>query len=162
MKAFIGLGSNLADPQSQVLSALQDLAALPKTQCIAKSSLYKSPPMGPQDQPDYINAAAELDTGLSPYALLDALQKIEHQHGRIKQRHWGERTLDLDILLYDQQQIEDARLHVPHKGIADRAFVLYPLAEIAPDLIIPSLGPIERLLVSCPQDNLQRIEMNEI
>lgn len=162
MRVFIGLGSNLADPRNQVLSAQKALATMATTQCIMMSSLYKSPPMGPQDQPDYINAVAELNTDLSPHLLLDALKQIEQQHGRQKKRHWGERTLDLDILLYGEQQINDARLQVPHKGLAERAFVLYPLAEIAPDLIIPHFGPIEKLLALCPQGTLERIEMNSI
>jgi 2-amino-4-hydroxy-6-hydroxymethyldihydropteridine diphosphokinase len=158
MQAFIGLGSNLAAPQQQVLLAQCDLSALPETAFIRHSSLYKSPPMGPQDQPDFINAVSAIDTTLSPDALLNHLQQIEHQHGRVKQRHWGERTLDLDILLYDDWQIEESHLHVPHKGIAERAFVLYPLAEIAPNLDIPGLGPIAELLASCPKSGLERLE----
>lgn len=162
MRVFIGLGSNLANPQTQVLSAQQDLASMPMTQWISISSLYKSPPMGPQDQPDYINAVVALETTLSPYDLLSQLQQIEQHHGRIKKRHWGERTLDLDILLYGEQQIDEADLQIPHKGIAERAFVLYPLAEIAPDLNIPKHGQIAKLLALCPQDNLERIEINDI
>jgi len=162
MKVFIGLGSNLANPQTQVLSALKDLAALPKTEYIEASSLYKSPPMGPQDQPDYVNAAACLETALTPHELLAQLQQIEQQHGRVKQRHWGERTLDLDILLYGQQEIHAPDLEIPHIGIADRAFVLYPLAEIAPNLMIPKLGQIAELLKHCPQDSLERLETNKI
>ena len=158
MQVFIGLGSNLADPQQQVLLAQRDLSALPETTCIAHSSLYKSPPMGPQDQPDFINAVSAIETTLSPDTLLDYLQQIERQHGRVKQRHWGERTLDLDILVYGDRQIEDAHLHVPHKGIAERAFVLYPLAEIAPNLDIPGLGPIAQLLALCPKSGLERLE----
>jgi 2-amino-4-hydroxy-6-hydroxymethyldihydropteridine diphosphokinase len=162
MQVFIGLGSNLVDPHDQILSAQQDLAALPQTVCISHSSLYKSPPMGPQDQPDFINAVSAIDTTLAPDTLLNHLQQIEQQHGRVKQRHWGERTLDLDILLYDNWQIEDAHLHVPHKGIAERAFVLYPLAEIAPNLEIPGLGPIAKLLALCPKSGLERLEIKEI
>ncbi len=162
MKAYIGLGSNLGNPQIQVVSAQQELAKLPQTQLIAASSLYKSPPMGPKDQPDYINAVVGLETNLSPNDLLGHLQKIEQQHGRVKQRHWGERTLDLDILLYGQQQIEEEHLQVPHKGIAERAFVLYPLAEIAPELVISDLGEINTLLKHCPVDGLIRIENSEI
>jgi 2-amino-4-hydroxy-6-hydroxymethyldihydropteridine diphosphokinase len=162
MKVYIGLGSNLANPETQVLSAQQDLAKLPLTQDIAMSSLYKSPPMGPKDQPDYINAVVALETSLSPNDLLSQLQEIEQQHGRVRQRHWGERTLDLDILLYGDEQINEPHLHVPHKGIADRAFVLYPLAEIAPNLLIPKFGHITELLASCPKDGLERLEKNEI
>ena len=162
MKVYIGLGSNLANPETQVLSAQQDLAKLPLTQHIAMSSLYKSPPMGPKDQPDYINAVVALETSLSPNDLLSRLQEIEQQHGRVRQRHWGERTLDLDILLYGDEQINEPHLHVPHKGIAERPFVLYPLAEIAPNLLIPKFGHITELLASCPKDGLERLEKNEI
>jgi len=158
MRVFIGLGSNLADPQRQVEAAQKALQALPTTQWVASSSLYKSPPMGPQDQPDYINAVVALDTELSPHALLDCLQQIEQQHGRVRERHWGERTLDLDILLYGDVVIDDARLHVPHPGIAQRAFVIYPLAEIDEDIVIPGKGTIQSLLKQCPRDGLERFE----
>ncbi|MEX0614985.1 MAG: 2-amino-4-hydroxy-6-hydroxymethyldihydropteridine diphosphokinase, partial [Methylophaga sp.] len=107
MLAYIGLGSNLEAPAEQIKTALTDLQSLPATQLLKTSSLYASPPMGPQDQPDYINAVALLDTTLSAHDLLNALQAIEQQHGRQRKRHWGERTLDLDILLYGQQMIED-------------------------------------------------------
>jgi 2-amino-4-hydroxy-6-hydroxymethyldihydropteridine diphosphokinase len=158
MRIFIGLGSNLADPVSQITAAQKDLQTLPMTQWVANSSLYKSPPMGPQDQPDYINAVVELDTLLSPHDLLDCLQQIEQQHGRVRSRHWGERTLDLDLLLYGDEIIADERLQVPHPGIAQRAFVIYPLAEIDPDIVIPAKGAISELLLSCPRDGLERIE----
>lgn len=114
--------------------------------------------MGPADQPDYINAVAELSTELSPHALLDALQAIEQQHGRTRQgQRWGPRTLDLDILLYSDQQINDVRLQVPHPGIAMRSFVLYPLAEILPGCDIPGMGSLQALLKNCPDDELQRM-----
>jgi len=158
MRVFIGLGSNLADPQQQVRSAQKALKTLPMTQWVASSSLYKSPPMGPQDQPDYINAVVELETILSPHDLLDCLQQIEQQQGRVRARHWGERTLDLDLLLYGDEIIADDRLHVPHPGIAQRAFVIYPLAEIDADIVIPEKGAISELLLSCPRDGLERIE----
>ncbi len=158
MRVFIGLGSNLADPKGQVQAAQKALQALPTTTWLASSSLYKSPPMGPQDQPDYINAVVALDTELSPHDLLDCLQQIEQQHGRVRERHWGERTLDLDILLYGEDIIADDRLQVPHPGIAQRAFVIYPLAEIDADIVIPGKGAIQPLLTQCPRDGLTRFE----
>jgi 2-amino-4-hydroxy-6-hydroxymethyldihydropteridine diphosphokinase len=158
MRIFIGLGSNLADPESQVHAAQKALQTLPETQWVASSSLYKSPPMGPQDQPDYINAVIELETMLSPHNLLDCLQQIEQQQGRVRERHWGERTLDLDLLLYGDKIIADDRLQVPHPGIAQRAFVIYPLAEIAADIVIPGKGLITTLLAACPRDGLERFE----
>jgi 2-amino-4-hydroxy-6-hydroxymethyldihydropteridine diphosphokinase len=162
MRVFIGLGSNLADPEAQVKSAITDIDRLSAVQFLRSSSLYKSPPMGPQDQPDYINAVIEVQTHLSAHELLDYLQKIEQQHGRLRQRHWGERTLDLDLLIFGENQIDDERLQVPHPGIAERSFVLYPLAEIAPELVIPGLGEIRTLLKHCPVNGLIRIENSEI
>ena len=158
MRAYIGLGSNLADPIEQVKMAINNLQSLSDSQLVTWSSLYASPPMGPQDQPDYINAVAERETALTAHQLLDALQAIEQQQGRIRKRHWGERTLDLDVLIYGQNEIDDARLQIPHPGIALRAFVLYPLAEIAPDLKIPNVGKIEQLLQHCPRDGLRKLE----
>ncbi len=158
MRAYIGLGSNLADPIEQVKTAIINLQLLPQTELIAWSSLYASPPMGPQDQPDYINAVVEIETVLSAHQLLDALQVVEQQQGRTRNRHWGERTLDLDVLLYGQHTVDDVRLKVPHPGIALRAFVLYPLAEISPDLSIPNLGNIEQLLQYCPSEGLIKLE----
>ncbi len=162
MRAFIGLGSNLANPAVQVQTAIADIEKLVAVQLINCSSLYKSPPMGPQDQPDYINAVVEIETDLSAHDLLDHLQMIELQHGRVRQRHWGERTLDLDLLVFGDSRINDARLQVPHPGIAQRSFVLYPLAEIAPELVISDLGEINTLLKHCPVDGLIRIENSEI
>lgn len=161
MLAYVGLGSNLDAPAEQVQTALTDLQSLPATQLLKKSSLYASPAMGPQDQPDYINAVALLDTALSAHDLLTALQAIEQQHGRQRKRHWGERTLDLDILLYGQQMIEDERLSVPHPGLSQRAFVVYPLLEIAGDITIPGLGSLQAIAARCPRGTLQPVESNE-
>lgn len=143
--AYIGLGSNLEDPAAQVRRALHELAALPGTELQRASQLYRSPPMGPPGQPDYINAVAALATRLEPEALLDALQAIEQAHHRRRLQRWGPRTLDLDILLYGQAQLHSPRLTVPHPGIAARAFVLQPLAEIAPTLEIPGAGALSSL-----------------
>lgn len=114
--------------------------------------------MGPGDQPDYVNAIAAIDTALSAFALLDALQAIENSHGRTRSKQrWGPRTLDLDLLLFGDATIDDPRLKVPHPGISERAFVLHPLYEIAPDLTIPNLGPLTELLHKCPPQRLQRL-----
>ncbi len=136
--AYIGLGSNLDEPAAQVCAAFEALAAIPASQLQRRSRLYGNPPMGPQDQPDYVNAAAELATTLSPRELLEALQAIERRHGRVRGgRRWGPRVIDLDLLLYGNALIEEAGLRVPHPGLTERAFVLVPLAEIAPALVLP-------------------------
>ncbi len=155
--AYIGLGSNLADPRQQVCDAITALQHLPHCRLIASSRLYRSKPMGPAEQPDYINAVAALETSLSPFALLDGLQAIEQQQGRERDgQRWGPRTLDLDLLLYGEQQIDDARLKVPHAGLAVRNFVLYPLQEIAADdLIVPGLGRLKTLVQNCSQNGLE-------
>jgi 2-amino-4-hydroxy-6-hydroxymethyldihydropteridine diphosphokinase len=155
---YIGLGSNLADPIAQIKSAIVAIDALDDVTVVAQSSLYSSPPMGPQDQPDFVNAVIEVDTHLFAHALLDALQAIEIEQGRVRKRHWGERTIDLDLLVYGENQLDDERLTVPHPGIALRAFVIHPLAEIAPNSVIPTLGSIANLVENCPLDGLQRIE----
>lgn len=162
MRVYIGLGSNLDDPQAQIKTAIADIGSIAETALVQSSSLYQSPPMGPQDQPDYINAVISVETTLSPHVLLDALQAIEQSHGRIRKRHWGERTLDLDILLFADKVIDDERLTVPHPGLVDRAFVVYPLAEVAPDLIIPNLGSVKQIQEKCPPGGLQQVENNEL
>ncbi len=152
---YIGIGANLDGPVQQVSRALDELAALPRTRLVKKSSLYRTPPMGPPDQPDYINAVAELDTWLTPLALLDELQRIEQLHRRVRgAQRWGPRTLDLDLLLYGAQKIEQPRLRVPHPGLAERAFVLLPLVEIAPALAVPGLGALADLKASISSDGI--------
>lgn len=136
-RAYIGLGSNLDQPARQLCQAIDTLRKTPDLQIISVSSLYRSAPMGPADQPDYINAVAELTTSLAPLELLDVLQSIENLQGRVRDRHWGPRTLDLDILLIDGLKLDEPRLILPHPGLFQRNFVLYPLAEIAPDLVLP-------------------------
>lgn len=136
--AFIGLGSNLAQPAQQIANAIQKIEHIEHSSIIDVSSLYFSKPMGPQDQPDYMNAVLSLETLLSPIALLDALQSIENSAGRVrKDDRWGARILDLDILLFGNEVINNERLIVPHYGLKLREFVLIPLAEIAPQLILP-------------------------
>lgn len=143
---YIALGSNLNMPIQQLKLAIQAMADLPDTEIKKVSSLYQSQPLGPQDQPDYVNAVACLDTGLSPLALLDALQNIENEQGRIRLRRWGERTLDLDILLYDNQIIHNERLTVPHYDMQNREFVIVPLYEISPELILPDGVSLQQLV----------------
>lgn len=143
---WIGLGSNLENPVKQVSDALIELANLPNTHLLKASSLWQSKPFGPQDQPDFINAVAELATDLEPLMLLTHLQAIETLHQRKRERHWGPRTLDLDILLYDKLVLTDEKLTLPHPGIAQRAFVLCPLAELNENLLIPSLGTVKQLI----------------
>jgi len=156
--AYIGLGSNLSSPETQLKAARLAITDLPGVCEMAFSSLYRSPPMGPQDQPDYVNAVMAIGTDMSAIELLRCLQKIELDQGRVrKDQRWGARTLDLDILLYGQQMINQPDLIVPHYGLAERAFVLYPLQEIAPETEVPGLGKLTHLLESCPLDGLERI-----
>jgi 2-amino-4-hydroxy-6-hydroxymethyldihydropteridine diphosphokinase len=155
--AFIGLGSNLGDPDAQLNRAIQELAMVPQSRLTGCSSVYRSAPMGPQDQPEYRNAVARLDTALEPEALLDEMERIEEAHGRRRTRHWGPRTLDLDILLYGVELIATERLTIPHPGIAERNFVLYPLAELDSKLEIPGLGALRSLLGDCPDAGLTRL-----
>ena len=128
---YIGLGSNLGDSREILAEAVVKLATLGQ---VKTSKLYQSPPMGPQDQPDYFNAVVQLTTDLAPLDLLDQLQRFEQEAGRVRLRHWGERTLDLDLLLYGEQQIQNERLTVPHVGVLEREFVLLPLLDIDPFL----------------------------
>jgi 2-amino-4-hydroxy-6-hydroxymethyldihydropteridine diphosphokinase len=153
-QAFIGLGSNLAEPLEQINRALQELAQLPETQLLAQSRLYRSRAVGPGEQPDYVNAVALLETGLTPLNLLDALQALEQSHRRVRLEHWGPRTLDLDILLVDQLIIESERLRVPHPYLKLRNFVLYPLADIDTHLILPCGTSVAELIAQCPPDGL--------
>ena len=157
--AYIGLGSNLDNPESQLKTAIEALTGLPQTRLQARSSLYRSAPMGPQHQPDYVNAVVQLRTGLEPEALLDQLQGIEREQGRVRAQHWGPRTLDLDILLYGEDVVATERLKIPHPGIAERSFVLYPLAEINGQLEIPGLGGVGSLMEQCPDAGLSRLSI---
>ncbi|GGO71075.1 2-amino-4-hydroxy-6-hydroxymethyldihydropteridine diphosphokinase [Bowmanella pacifica] len=153
-RCYIGLGSNLDQPQEQLLQALRMLDQPSVAKLLRSSSFYASKPMGPQDQPDYVNAVAVVETLLAPLDFLHALQTIENHQGRVRERRWGARTLDLDILLYDDQVIELPELTVPHYGMAEREFVLYPLFEIAPDLVMPDGRKLGVLLDACPGNGL--------
>ncbi|MGE6992625.1 2-amino-4-hydroxy-6-hydroxymethyldihydropteridine diphosphokinase [Pseudomonas sp. NPDC047961] len=158
-RVYIGLGSNLAEPRRQLRGALDALTCIRDSQLAAVSSLYLSDPLGPADQPRYNNAVAALDTSLSPLALLDALQAIELAQGRErKAERWGPRTLDLDILLFGNRLISEPRLTVPHYHMHARAFVLYPLAEIAPaELKLADGRTLAELLAACPFEGLERL-----
>lgn len=144
--AFIALGSNLAQPVEQLNAAVKAIAALPQTVIEKISSYYGSKPMGPQDQPDYVNAVLKMQTELSPSVLLDELQRIENKQGRVRLRRWGERTLDLDILLYDDVKMQSERLTIPHYDMQNREFVIVPLAEIAPECILPDGKTVSELM----------------
>lgn len=157
-KVFIGLGSNLDDPLLQLKKAVEYLKQLKMLNVINISSFYSSPPMGPQDQPDFINAVVEVTTSLSAEQLLDELQQIEHKQGRLRSQHWGARTLDLDILLYGSKVIKTGRLTVPHSGISERNFVLYPLSDLLDaSFKIPESGKISELLAACPMAGIRRL-----
>lgn len=144
--ACVALGSNLDDPRLQVERGLAALAALPRTVLSARSRLYRTPPWGMLDQPDFINAAARLETGLAPRALLDALLALEADAGRVRGVRNGPRILDLDLLLYGERVIEEPGFTLPHPRLHERAFVLLPLAEVAPELDVPGRGRVADLL----------------
>ncbi|MGX2950857.1 2-amino-4-hydroxy-6-hydroxymethyldihydropteridine diphosphokinase [Ursidibacter sp. B-7004-1] len=134
--AYVALGSNLDNPIDQLKQAVRSLQTF--TMNLSVSPFYGSKPLGPQDQPDYVNAVVKFDTDLTAIELLDKLQSIENEQGRVRLRHWGERTLDLDILLYDNQQIQMERLTVPHYDMHNREFVIVPLYDLTPDLKLPN------------------------
>lgn len=157
-RAFIALGSNLKNPISQIQQAFEELKQLPGTCVMKQSSLYQSAPVGRLDQPDFINAVALIETYLAPHDLLNALLAIEQNHGRVRESLNAPRTLDLDILLYDDLQCHDEKLTLPHPRMLQRAFVLKPLMEIAPDCHIPSHGHIAPLLATCNGQHLKQIK----
>ena len=154
--AYLGLGSNLANPEQQIHDAIDAFEQLPHVTVLKVSQLYYSRPMGPQDQPDFMNAVISVETELAPIDLLDTLQNIEHEAGRIrKDDRWGPRVLDLDILLYGERIINTERLTVPHYGMKTREFVLIPLAEIAPSLILPDGSSVQELSKNIPNNQLK-------
>lgn len=155
--AFIGLGSNLDDPHSQLQRAFADLDRLPGTHLMARSSLYRSAPLGYLDQPDFVNAVAKIVTVLTPQSLLQSLLNIEHQHGRERTFRNAPRILDLDVLLYGDLQMHEHGLTIPHPQMHLRAFVLQPLLEIAPDCEIPAVGEAQRALRECRGQVLERL-----
>jgi 2-amino-4-hydroxy-6-hydroxymethyldihydropteridine diphosphokinase len=154
---YIGLGSNLGESREQLRRALADIDALSDTRVVACSSFYRSAPVGFLDQPDFVNAVAKITTCLSPQALLAALLHIEHCYGRERVFQNAPRTLDLDVLLYGQSQIQEAGLTVPHPQMHLRAFVLLPLLEVAPDCLIPSIGQAEYAMRDCLDQVLEQL-----
>jgi 2-amino-4-hydroxy-6-hydroxymethyldihydropteridine diphosphokinase len=144
--AYVGIGSNLESPQEQVVSAIREISALPDTVVTRSSSLFRSAPYGPIEQGDFVNAVAAIMTQLTAHQLLSEMRTIEDNHGRARDgERWGPRTLDLDLLVYSDEQIADDVLTVPHPGISERNFVLLPLYELAPHLIVPGQGSVTTL-----------------
>jgi 2-amino-4-hydroxy-6-hydroxymethyldihydropteridine diphosphokinase len=155
--AYVGLGANLEEPRRQVEAALGELGAIPRTRLRKASSLYRSAPVGYAQQPDFVNAVAELDTGLDAATLLGELQAIEARHGRARSFANAPRTLDLDLLLFGDEVLSGRDLTLPHPRMHERAFVLKPLLEIAPGIRIPGRGRAEDALRSCRDQDLRRI-----
>ncbi len=136
MRAYLGIGSNIGDMAAMLDQAVAGLAAVPGIAIVARSADYRTPPWGKTDQPWFLNGAVAIDTDLDPHGLLDACLSVEHDLGRVREERWGPRVIDIDVLAYEGAAVEDARLVLPHRYVRERAFVLVPLAEIAPDLVI--------------------------
>lgn len=156
--AFIGLGANLGDAAAALRSALDSLRQLPESALTGVSRLYRSAPLGPPGQPDYLNAAARLDTRLTPHALLRQLQDIENRHGRVREIRWGARTLDLDLLLFGNDIVLTSDLIVPHTELKNRNFVVIPLLDIDADLTLPDGSPLAALAVAQDAHGLQPLD----
>ena len=156
--AYVGLGANIGQPRRQLQSALEQLNRLPETRLTATSAIYRSAPLGHLDQPEFLNAVVELETALSPEALLDHLQEVERAHGRERPFAGAPRTLDLDLLLYGNAVLATPRITVPHPRMHERAFVLRPLAQIAPQAAIPGRGTARELLCACRDQFAERID----
>lgn len=157
--AYIGLGSNLADPAAQVRLGIAALTRLSDTRVEVCSSLYRTAPVGLLEQPDFINAVCRVRTKLVPVSLMRNLLEIEHAQGRVREGgRGGPRTLDLDLLLYGSESIQSAELTVPHPRLHERAFVLYPLLELEPELVIPGHGSLRQLLAGCAGQRVQRVD----
>ena len=158
VSAFVGLGSNLEGPTGQIALALERISGLPDTEILCVSKLYCSAPLGGIEQPDFLNAVAQLQTGLDATELLHHLLHIERQQGRIRGERWGPRNIDLDLLVYGDVVSDSEELKLPHPGIAERNFVLLPLQEIAPDLVISGLGKVADLAVDWNEPRISRID----
>ena len=156
-RVYVGLGANIEAPERQLTGALDALKSHPAVILEAVSGFYQSRPHGPQNQPDFVNAVALILTELSPWALLDVLKVQEQQQGRSAGEYWGPRPLDLDILVYEDIVITDSRLTVPHPRMAERPFVLWPLAELAPTLMVPGLGLVQDLKATCPDEDIKAL-----
>lgn len=155
---YVGVGSNLAVPLLQVTRGLNELATLEKTHLIMQSSLYRNKPMGPQDQPEYVNAVAALLTQLDSLHLLRALKALEKSLGKQQPvQRWGPRLIDFDLLMYGEQRLQTEELTLPHPGIAERNFVLLPLAEIAPEVVVPGIGRVKTLAARASSDGIVRV-----
>jgi len=156
---YVALGSNLGDRQNHLMRACEDISLLQYTSNLACSSVYETNPMGPENQPDYLNAVCRFGYAGSAFQLLKELQRIEREHGRVKNtQRWTARPLDLDILLFGEECIDDPNLQIPHIGISERSFVLWPLIELEPDLQIPRLGSAKDLRNHCQQFGIKVYE----
>ncbi len=158
-EAFVALGANLENPVRQVQQAISELGAIEYTRVLAISSLYRTAPVGYADQPEFINAVVKLKTGLSPHELLDALHVIENRHGRQRSVRNAPRTLDLDLLMYGSREVTEDDLTLPHPRMHERAFVLLPLAEIAPDVQIPGRGPLSQLIAQVDRGGVEKLDV---
>ncbi len=158
-EAFVGLGANLEDPLQQIKQAIAELDAIEHTRVLVASSLYRSVPVGYANQPDFINAVAKLQTRLSPRDLLDALHVIENRHGRRRSMRNAPRTLDLDLLLYGMLVVHEEGLTLPHPRMHERAFVLLPLAEIAPDAPLPGHAPVSQQLMQVDRSGVEKLDV---
>ena len=155
MRACIGLGGNVGDAVATLRAALHDLDTLPETRLLRASRLYRTPAWGLAEQPDFVNAAALVDTALGARELLDGLLAIERAFGRERRERWGPRVLDLDLLLYGEATIDEPGLRVPHPHLHERVFALVPLLEVAPDAVIPGLGPARDALAKLDRDGIE-------
>lgn len=160
--AYIGLGANLGEPVCTIMAAVQALKTLPGTRLSGLSRLYRSAPLGPPGQPEYINAAARIETGLTAHALLAALQDIENQNGRTRSIRWGARTLDLDLLLYGNDEVLTSTLIVPHIELKNRNFVVIPLLDIDPGLRLPDGVPLANLPAAHDRTGIEQIDAGDI
>lgn len=157
--AYIGLGCNLGDRKATLASAVKALQDHHHCSDVISSSIYETDPMGPQDQPDYLNSVVSTHTELDAHELLKLLQSVEQEHGRVRDgTRWGARTLDLDLLMFGDSVINTPTLTVPHPGLAERSFVLLPLSELAPNLVVPQHGSISELLSQCRQFGIRRLD----
>jgi len=158
IRVYVGLGSNLEDPVAQILEAVEELEMIPDSILVSRSSLYQGKPMGPADQPDYVNAVVAMDTLLSAESFLQELQRIEGLQGRVRDgEKWGPRIIDLDLLLYGKHKINTPNLIVPHSGMHERDFVIIPLSELAGDLNIPGQGRLTALINKCENHSLRKL-----
>jgi 2-amino-4-hydroxy-6-hydroxymethyldihydropteridine diphosphokinase len=157
--AYVGVGSNLGDPRARVTEALAALRQLPASRLVACSPLYRTEPFGPVEQPEFINAVAGLLTTLEVGAFFASLRAVESALGRVRDgTRWGPRRIDLDLLVFGSQCREGGDLQLPHPGIAERAFVLYPLRDLAPQLVVPGLGRVEQLAARLPATGVARLD----